>query len=403
MPNRSAEANGCGDVIVCRSSKLKESGPFHSDLPGHGEYQQRSHILFNRPFMMSPARFARLFCVLLLFGSAAVAVWGRQAADRPGSQPGTAQPAPSGASSGSLNGVVMNHEHAVYEGASIDLSVPADPAPRHATTDADGRFVFSGVPAGAFTITASAPGFTTARITGMLHPGENLDVPAIELSLAATSSEVTVTASRQEIATAEVKFEEKQRVLGVIPNFYVVYDSHPAPLSPRQKFSLAWHDSIDPITFVSAGFFAGIEQAQNTFAGYGQGAQGFAKRYGADYADGFIGDMLGGALFPSLLHQDPRYYYKGKGSIASRTFHAVAMSFMCKGDNGHWQFDYSAVAGSLAAGEISNLYYPSSNQNNFSVVLDSTAIGLGEDAIGNLFQEFLVRKLTPAAKKQPAP
>lgn len=353
--------------------------------------------------MMSPARSARLFCVLLLIGGAATAAWGGQAADPTGGQSGGAQSAPSAASSGSLKGVVMNREHAVYEGAAIDLSVPGEPSPRHTTTDAEGRFVFSGVPAGTFTITASAPGFTTGQITGVLHPGEDLDVPAMELSMAATSSEVTVTASQQEIATAEVKLEEKQRVLGVIPNFYVVYDSHPAPLSPRQKFSLAWHDSIDPITFISAGFFAGIEQAQNTFAGYGQGAQGYAKRYGADYADGVIGDMLGGALFPSLLHQDPRYYYKGKGSIPSRVLHAVAMSFLCKGDNGHWQFDYSAVAGSLAAGEISNLYYPSSNQNNFSVVLDSTAIGMGEDAIGNLFQEFLVRKLTPAAKKRPAP
>jgi hypothetical protein len=403
MPNRSAELHGSRRGLVCHSSTLKKSGAFRSELPGHGEYQQRSYLLFYRSFMMSPARFARIVCVLLLIGSVAVAAWARQAAGQPGSQSGSAQPASPGPSSGSLKGVVMNHEHAVYEGAAIDLSLPAEPAPRHATTDSNGRFVFSGVPAGTFTITASAPGFTTAQITGVLHPGENLDVPAIELSLAATSSEVTVTASRQEIATAEVKIEEKQRVLGVIPNFYVVYDSHPAPLSPRQKFSLAWHDSIDPITFVSAGFFAGIEQAQNTFAGYGQGAEGYAKRYGANYADGFFGDMLGGALFPSLLHQDPRYYYKGKGSIASRALHAVAMSFLCKGDNGHWQFDYSAVAGSLAAGEISNLYYPSSNQNNFSVVLDSSAIGLGEDAIGNLFQEFLVRKLTPAAKKQPAP
>ena len=297
----------------------------------------------------------------------------------------------------------MNHDQEVYEGAHVELSVPAEPAPRQTTTDANGRFVFSGVPAGTFTISASASGFNTAKIAGTLHAGESQEVPAIMLSMAETTTDVNVTASRQEIATEEVKVEEKQRVLGFIPNFYVVYDANPAPLSPRQKFSLAWHDSIDPITFISAGFFAGIEQAQNTFVGYGQGAQGYAKRFGADYADGFSSDMLGGALFPSLLHQDPRYYYKGKGSIASRTLHAVAMAFMCKGDNGRWQFNYSALAGALAAGGISNLYYPSTDQSSFAVILDATAVGMGEDAVGNIFQEFVVRKLTPSARKQPTP
>ena len=297
----------------------------------------------------------------------------------------------------------MNRDQEVYEGAHVELSVPAEPAHRQTTTDANGRFVFSGVPAGMFTISASASGFNMAKIAGTLHAGESQEVPAIVLSMAEATTDVNVTASRQEIATEEVKLEEKQRVLGFIPNFYVVYDAHPAPLSPRQKFSLAWRDSIDPISFASAGFFAGIEQAQNTFKGYGQGAQGYAKRFGANYADGFSSDMLGGALFPSLLHQDPRYYYKGKGSIASRTLYAVAMAVMCKGDNGHWQFNYSALAGDLAAGGLSNLYYPSSDQNSFGVILDTTAIGMGEGAIGNIFQEFVVRKLTPSARKQPAP
>jgi hypothetical protein len=334
---------------------------------------------------------------LVLICLAIVPAWAGQARDQ------LAKPLPPPAATGVVQGVVMNHDQAVYEGAHVELSVPAEPASRQATSDANGRFVFFGVPAGTFTIRASASGFSTATVTGTLRAGESLEVPAIVLSLAEASTEVTVTASRQEIATEEVKLEEKQRVLGIIPNFYVVYDAHPAPLSPRQKFSLAWRDSIDPITFLSAGFFAGIEQAQNTFKGYGQGAQGYAKRYGADYADGFAGDMLGGALFPSLLHQDPRYYYKGTGSVASRTLHAVAMSFLCKGDNGRWQFNYSAIAGDLAAGGISNLYYPSSNTNSLGVILDTTAIGIGEGAIGNIFQEFVVRKLTPAARKQPTP
>ena len=335
----------------------------------------RSPILPIRLSTTLPLRFSRnsLFALALVFCAIAPA-WGRQAADQ-------SPPAPQSATgSGIIQGVVMNRDQAVYEGAQVALSVPSEAAPRHAVTDANGRFQFSEVPPGKFTISVSAAGFATATIAGLVQSGQTLDVPAIVLSLASSTTDVNVTASRQEIATEQVKLEEQQRVLGFIPNFYVVYDANPAPLSPRQKFSLAWHDSVDPITFLSAGFFAGIEQAQNTFAGYGQGAQGYAKRYGADYADGFPSDMLGGALFPSLFHQDPRYYYKGKGSVASRTLHAVAMSFLCKGDNGHWQFNYSALAGDLAAGGISNLYYPSSDRDSFTAILDTTAIGIGEGA-----------------------
>jgi hypothetical protein len=346
---------------------------------------------------MSPARFATLALSAILC-AALLPAWARQA-------PNNEKPPPAAgtASLGTIHGVVMNRDQTVYEGALVELSDSGNGAPRQTTTDANGRFAFSGVPAGAFTLTASAPGFTPRSISATLQPGESYESPAIVLALAEASSVVEVTASRNEIATEEVKFEEQQRVLGIIPNFYVVYDAHPVPLSPRQKFALAWRTQIDPISFLSAGFFAGVEQAQNTFKGYGQGAQGYAKRYGADYTDGFTSDMLGGALFPSIFHQDPRYYYKGTGSIASRALYAMAMSFICKGDNGHWQFDYSALAGGVAAGELSNLYYPSSNQNNWNVVVDSTLIGMGENAIGNLFQEFVVRKLTPAARKRPAP
>ncbi len=354
-------------------------------------------ILPHRPLGNPPARVAQLLCCAL-FCVLLVPAWGRQEQQSAGSLP----PAETTAT-GSIQGVVMNRDKTVYEGARVELAVSGESAPRSIATDANGRFQFSGVPAGTFTIAVSAPGFAARTVSGTLQTGQSYEAPAIMLAVAATSSDVEVTANRQEIATEEVKLEEKQRVLGVIPNFYVVYDQHPVPLNPRQKFSLAWRTSIDPVSFLSAGFFAGIEQARNTFAGYGQGAQGYGKRYGADFADGFSSTMLGGALFPSIFRQDPRYYYKGKGSIASRTLYAIAMSFVCKGDNGHWQFNYSAVAGGVAAGEISNLYYPDSDQNHWDVVLDGTLIGMGESAVGNLFQEFLVRKLTPSARNRPTP
>ena len=162
---------------------------------------------------------------------------------------------------------------------------------------------------------------------------------------------MTVSAESQvEIAQEQLNIEEKQRVLGVFPNYYVSYDPDPEPLSTRQKFQLAWKTSIDPVTWILSGGFAGVEQASNTFPGYGQGAQGYGKRFGANYADGLSDTLIGGAIFPSLFKQDPRYFYKGTGSIRSRALYAIANSVICKGDNGRWQPNYSAILGGLAAG-----------------------------------------------------
>jgi hypothetical protein len=146
---------------------------------------------------------------------------------------------------------------------------------------------------------------------------------------------------------------------------------------------------------VLTGIWAGAQQANNTFSGYGQGAQGYAKRYAANYSDGFIGTMLGGAILPSLLKQDPRYFYKGTGTIRSRALYAMAMSVMCKGDNGRWQVNYSGIIGGLAAGGISNLYYPDSDRNGVALTFENALLGIAGDVALNLFQEFLGRKLTP--------
>jgi hypothetical protein len=188
-------------------------------------------------------------------------------------------------------------------------------------------------------------------------------------------------------------------VLGVIPNFYVEYAPNAAPLNSRQKFSLAWRSSIDPFTFLASAAFAGVEQADNSFSGYGQGAQGYAKRFGANYADGFTSNMIGGAILPSLLKQDPRYFYKGTGTIRSRAFYAIAMTVVSKGDNGNWQPNYSGIIGGLAAGGISNLYYPASNRDGATLTFENALIGLAGGAVQNLLQEFVIRKLTPKVPK----
>jgi hypothetical protein len=263
------------------------------------------------------------------------------------------------------------------------------------TTDSNGRFNFFGVPPGPFKLTVTSTGFAEQTVTGTLHAGESFDASSIVLVMNAATSEVDVTATRTEIAQEELRLEETQRVLGVIPNFYVTYVPNAPPLTSKQKYGLAWKSSIDPVTFLAVGFFAGIEQATNSFSGYGQGAQGYAKRYGAGFADSFIGTMIGGAILPAWWKQDPRYFYKGTGTTRSRALYAIANAVICKGDNGHWQANYSAIIGGLAAGGISNLYYPASDRDGATLTFENALVDTGLSAVQNLFQEFVVRKLTP--------
>jgi hypothetical protein len=260
-------------------------------------------------------------------------------------------------------------------------------------TDGEGLFSFAGVAPGPFQLTVTSAGFTPQTSSGTLHSGENYDVPPITLVLAAANTEVRVTFTRSELAEAEIKDEEKQRILGVVPNFYVTYNPAAVPLGPKQKFELAWKATVDPINFGLTGAIAGIQQASNTFSGYGQGAQGYGKRYGAAYADLVSGTFIGSAILPSLLKQDPRYFYKGTGSKRSRFAYAIANAVICKGDNGHWQPNYSGILGSLAAGGISNLYYPATDRDA-TVTFDNTLIAIGSSAANNLLQEFVIRKLT---------
>ena len=259
----------------------------------------------------------------------------------------------------------------------------------------DGQFSFVNIAPGPFEITVASELFTTQKTPGILHPGETLVLPQIVFTLATEVTQVQVVVPRIEIAAEELKVEEQQRVFGVIPNFYVSYIPNAAPLASKQKFQLAWRTTIDPINFAITGVIAGVQQADNTFSGYGQGAQGYGKRYGASYADFVTGTFIGSAILPSLLRQDPRYFYKGTGSVRSRVLYALANSVICKGDNGHWQPNYSSILGSLAAGGVSNLYYPAQNRDGATLTVENTLIGIGESAATNLLQEFVIRKLTP--------
>jgi Carboxypeptidase regulatory-like domain len=302
---------------------------------------------------------------------------------------------------GTISGTVVDQNGNFLLAARVSLTRAGLKEEKTRESDGAGHFVFTAVPPGPFQLTVTGEGFATQQVPGVLHPGEALEVPVISLPIAAATTEVRVSVTNYELAEEQVKIEEKQRVLGVIPNFYVSYRQDALPLRPKQKFELAWKTSIDPVTFAATGAFAGVQQAQNEFSGYGQGAHGYAKRYGAAYGDALIGTMIGGAILPSLLKQDPRYFYKGTGSTRSRVLYALANAVICKGDNGHWQVDYSGILGALAAGGISNLYYPASSRNGAGLTFENTLIGIGGSAVGNLFQEFLIRKLTPHAQSKP--
>ena len=293
-----------------------------------------------------------------------------------------------------LSGTVVDQSGAIIAGARVRLMSGDQSLNQEVLSGADGEFSFYNIPPGPFELTIMSTGFAAQRFSGILHLGEVYTVPQITLAVAAASVEVQVGLSQSDVAEEQIKVEEKQRVLGVIPNFYVSYIPNAAPLTSKQKFELAWKTTVDPVTFVLVGGTAGAQQAQNSFSGYGQGAQGYGKRYGAVYADTVTGNFIGGAILPSLLKQDPRYFYKGSGSKRSRMLYAIANSVICKGDNGRWQAAYSNVIGSLAAGGISNLYYPASNRGA-GLIFENATIGIGENAISNLFQEFLFRKLTP--------
>jgi hypothetical protein len=329
----------------------------------------------------------------LKFGIAFLALltlsWASPSLAQTSQQPSAAEQQP-----GTISGTVVDPSGAVIVGARVKLTRDNPSLTQEALTGDNGQFSFANLAPGPFQLTISSTRFATHTSSGILQPGETYIVPRVAMAVAA-NVEVQVGVSPEEVAEEQIKIQEKQRVLGFIPNFYVSYIPNAVPLTPKQKFKLAWKTTIDPVTILIVGAVAGVEQAQNHFRGYGQGAEGYGKRFGAGYADTVTATFIGGAILPSILKQDPRYFYKGTGSNRSRTLYAIANAVICKGDNGRWQPNYSNVMGNLAAGGISNLYYPADDRNGAGLTFENAAIGIGATAIANLFQEFVVRKFTP--------
>jgi hypothetical protein len=188
-------------------------------------------------------------------------------------------------------------------------------------------------------------------------------------------------------AARQLRQQERQRILGLIPNFNTTNLPNAAPLSREQKFQLALRSAMDPIQILGAVSLAGLSQARNDFPQYGQGSWGYLKRFGAGYADSIDGTMLGNAVFPALLHQDPRYFRKGTGSVTARLFYAVSTTVRAKNDKGKWEPNYSNVLGNIAAGGLANLYYPAA-ERSVGLTVERAFTVTAEGTLGALLSEF---------------
>lgn len=296
--------------------------------------------------------------------------------------------------SGSILGTVSDVNGDTVASAAVVLQ-GRDPTDRRtATTNDNGFFEFRDLRAGTpYQVAIRGEGFaewTSPDVT--IEPNQSKILTGIRLRVATVRTAIVVTQTQEEIAAEQVKAQEKQRIFGIIPNFYVVYGPNAVPLTAKLKFQLAAKVAIDPVTILGMAFISGLQQAGDT-PNYGQGAQGFAKRFAANTTDGLTSIMIGSAILPSLLHQDPRYFFQGRGTTQSRLRHALSSPFVCKGDNGKWQPNYSSLGGDLASAAISNTYYPESNRG-VGVLFTNFAMSTGGRAVAGLAQEFIVHKLT---------
>lgn len=278
--------------------------------------------------------------------------------------------------------------------AAVVLKEVESNNPRTIMTTETGMFEFHDVTPGiTYQLSISASDFadwTSAPIT--LNPDQFKIVSGIQLRIATERTTVDVHYDPVKLATEQLKAEEKQRVFGIIPNFYVSYENNPAPLTAKMKFKLALKVSTDPVTAAGVLVVASAKQAGDT-PNYGQGWAAYGKRIGATATDGFSDIMIGGAILPSLLHQDPRYFYQGAGTTGSRFRHAMFSPFVARGDNGKWQPNYSSLGGDLAGSALANLYYPRSNRGA-GLVFGNFAIGTAERIGASLAQEFLIGRFT---------
>jgi hypothetical protein len=296
-------------------------------------------------------------------------------------------------------GTALDTNGDVVPGASVALEGPAPGEIRRSITQNNGFFKIADVKPGLpCHLMVSAKGFaswTSGEI--ILRPGQSFILTGITLRIASVQTSVNAVLP-EELAVQQVKAEEKQRVLGFVPNFYVTYDRNAVPLSPKLKFHLAFKALTDPVTLAGFALNSTIYQAFD-YPGYRQGLKGYGERLGATFAGGYTNVFVGDAILPSLLHQDPRYFYQGTGTKKSRLLHALSSAFVTRGDDGRREINYSNLGGDLASGAMANAYYPSKDRGA-ALVFRSALIGAAGRMVEGVVQEFVLRKHTSGSTAQ---
>ena len=309
------------------------------------------------------------------------------AAQAQGQQTGTAR----------ISGTVLDINGGIVAGATVTLiesGLPPGPGVV-VTSDTAGRFLFDKLPAGHFQFTITSPGletFVSAEIS--LKPGEIHEVPRVALPIASANIDVSVTVTQVELAQEQIRAEEQQRAFGVFPNFYSSYIWNAAPLTKHQKMGLALKSATDPVEFLGASVQAAAQYHFGSYAGYGYGFSGYSKRFAAAYGDGAFARVIGSGILPAVLHQDPRYFYKGSGTKKSRALYAITRAFITRGDNGKPEPNYSHIGGAFLGGAISNAYHPHADRG-IGLTITNGFIDTAGNAVNNLIREFILRDITP--------
>ena len=236
---------------------------------------------------------------------------------------------------GSIQGKVTDSSSASILGAVVTVQC-SDGNSRTTVTDGEGAFQITSLPPGNYDVKISASGlsdWTSSNVPVLLTAESQPLLVVLEVAPAVTT--VTVGLPPEELAEEQLKQETQQRVMGVIPNYFVAYSKNAAPLSPKQKLNLSFKTLIDPATFAAVGITAGIQQSRNSYHQFGQGSEGFGKRFGAAYGTAATNLLITSVVADSVFHQDPRYFYSGEGTKKQRAWYAIKSAFRAKGITGN--------------------------------------------------------------------
>jgi Carboxypeptidase regulatory-like domain len=321
--------------------------------------------------------------------------------------PGTPEPAEISGSAmtdsqqtaaGMITGTVLDTNRDVLLGARVTVAGQSSSAIRTLESGSNGQFAFAGLPPDIYKLTVTAPGMNSFTSSEISLPAGETRIVSVTLSVFGGATRVTVSGNKEELAEEQVQIAVHQRIGGIVPNFYSSYDWNAPPMEAKQKLKLSFRSVMDPVSLLTTAGTAGVQQYRNTFPGYGGGVEGYGKRFGANLADNVTGVLLSRGVYPSIFHQDPRYFYKGTGSIHSRLLYAISAAVIARGDDGRWKPNYSHVLGNFSAAGISNLYYPPSDRGA-SLVLFNGLAATGATAFSNVLREFVFKRVTSHAPK----